>query len=326
MDNMSNKKLHNAKRNKNDEFYTQLPDIENELHHYWDHFKGKTVLCNCDDPKISNFHLYFTLKFDDLKLSKLITVCYKNNQMDLFSEKNDDQAIAVVYTKVENGVEEKVIHLKGDGDFRSDECVQFLKESDIVVTNPPFSLFREYIAQLMEHDKKFLIIGNYNAVTYKEVFPLIKENKIWLGYSLDGRNIWFGIPDHYEKYHKIEDGVKYAFVAGTVWFTNLDHKKRNEELILVKNYKGNEQNYPKYDNYNAIEVSKVVDIPKDYDGVMGVPITFLNKYNPDQFEIMNANDFRTNEYVPMKSHGLIKDKEGSINGKPTYVRILIRRK
>jgi hypothetical protein len=327
-----NKNLHNARRKKNDEFYTQLPDIENELKHYKEHFDGKTVLCNCDDPRVSNFFYYFSYNFEHLGLKKLITICYKNQDIDLFSQNDKEEAIYLEYNGDKNcnripDLEEIGIkNLKGDGDFRSKECISLLEEADIVVTNPPFSLFREYIAQLMEYDKKFLIIGNYNAVTYKEIFPLIRDNKIWLGPSLDGRNIWFEIPDYYEKYHKIKDGTKYAFVAGVIWYTNLHHKKRNEELILVRNYKNNEKDYPKYDNYDAIEVSRVVNIPKDYDGVMGVPITFLNKYNPDQFEILDANDYRCSKDTPVKAHGLIKDKDGAINGKPVYARILTRRK
>ena len=273
-----NKNLHAAKRGKNDEFYTQLTDIEKELKHYKKHFEGKTVFCNCDDPNWSNFVKYFALKFDELKLKRVLSTHYGPSQLS-FMEPYTAPYMLEINKEVKN-VEElndlPRIPLEGDGDFRSDECIELLRESDIVCTNPPFSLFREYIAQLMEYNKKFLIIGNYNAVTYKEVFPLIRDNKMWLGVSLDGRNIWFRIPDNYEKYHKIENGAKYAFVAGVIWFTNLTHKKRNKKLIHVKKYKGNEEEYPKYDNYDAIEVSKVVNIPKDYDGVMGVPITFLS--------------------------------------------------
>lgn len=321
-----NRNLHSAKRNKNDDFYTQLTDIEKELRHYKRHFRNKVVLCNCDDPCISNFFHYFSHNFEHLGLKKLITTCYKNDQMDLFSQNDAERAIYLEYNGDKNGnripdpKEIGIKELKGNGDFRSEECIKLLKQSDIVCTNPPFSLFREYINQLVEYEKKFLIIGNYNAVTYKEIFPLIKENKMWLGVTLDGRNIWFRIPDWYEKYHKIEDGVKYAFVAGVVWFTNLSHKKKNEELILVKKYKGNETEYPKYDNYNAIEVSKVVNIPKDYKGVMGVPITFLNKYNPNQFEIVGSNRGRNQDPEGIYGRGSL------INGKETFKRIFIKRR
>ncbi|MFA5210982.1 MAG: adenine-specific methyltransferase EcoRI family protein [Patescibacteria group bacterium] len=287
-----NQNLRKANKAKKDEFYTQLSDIEKELGHYKEHFKGKTVFCNCDDPRVSNFFHYFSYNFENLGLKKLITTCYKNQDVNLFSQNNSEKAIYLEYTgdkngdKVPNLKEIGIKHLKNDGDFRSEECINLLKQADIVVTNPPFSLFREYVAQLMEYDKKFIIIGNQNAITYKEIFKFIKENKLWLGHSLDGRNIWFRVPNTYEKYHKIEDGVKYAFVASTIWFTNLDHKKRHEDLILYKTYKGNEKDYPKYDNYDAINVDKTADIPVDYKGAMGVPITFLHKYNPEQFEII----------------------------------------
>ncbi len=327
-----NKNLHAAKRNKNDEFYTGLTDIEKELKHYRKHFKNKTVFCNCDDPRVSNFFRYFSYNFGLLKLKKLITTCYKNQEIDLFSENNKEQAIYLEYNGSKNkneipSLEETGIkHLKGDGDFRSEECIDLLKQADIVVTNPPFSLFREYVSQLMEYEKKFLIIGNINAVSYKEIFPLIRDNKIWVGYNFN-KTMEFGLSPDYERWNRIgKDGMKYGRVPGICWFTNLLHKKRNEELILYKKYKGNEQDYPKYDNYDAIEVSKVVNIPKDYGGAIGVPITFLNKYNPKQFEIVSANDYRTNKNTPFKEHGLIKDKDGAINGKPTYVRIVIRRR
>ena len=214
--------------------------------------------------------------------------------------------------------------LNQNGDFRGLESINLLKESDIVVTNPPFSLFREYIEQLVEYDKKFLIIGNLNAIMYKEVFPLIKENRLWLGPSLDGRNIWFQIPDDYEKYHRIIDGKKYAFVAGTVWYTNLTHKKRNEELILFKTYEGHEEDYPYYDNYNAIEVNRVVNIPIDYEGFMGVPITFMNKYNPKQFDIFGITN--TGEENPGIRYEGTPHGRPVVNGKEIYARILIRKK
>jgi hypothetical protein len=286
----SNNNLHQAKNNKKDEFYTQLSDIANELKHYKDHFKDKVVYCNCDDPRVSNFFHYFAYNFEHLGLKKLITTCYKNQDADLFSENVSEKAIYLEYTGDKNGnkvpdIEEIGVHeLKGDGDFRNPESIELLKQADIVVTNPPFSLFREYVAQLIENNKKFIIIGNQNAITYKDIFKLIRANKLWLGYSLDGRNIWFRIPDNYETYHKIESGEKYAFVASTIWFTNLEHNKREKEIILHKNY--TPEKYAKYANFDAINIDKVVDIPSDFDGKMGVPITFLHKYNPDQFEII----------------------------------------
>lgn len=311
-----NTNLHKANKAKKDEFYTQLSDIENELKHYKDYFKGKVVLCNCDDPRVSNFFTYFSLNFEKLGLKKLITTCYKSSDMELFSTNSDVRALCLEYCGDKNGnsvpdVEEiGVRELKGDGDFRSKECIELLKEADIVVTNPPFSLFREYVAQLIEYDKKFLIIGHQNAITYKEIFKLIKDNKIWLGYGFKGGAAHF-INKHYEDYatssnHK-EGMIR---VSGVVWFTNLEISKRNEELILYKKYTPEE--YPKYDNYDAININKTSDIPLDYDGVMGVPITFLDKYNPSQFEIVK---FRKGN----------DEKDLAINGKCPYFRILIKR-
>lgn len=217
--------------------------------------------------------------------------------------------------------------LSGSGDFRSDECIKLLKEADIVATNPPFSLFREYVAQLVEYKKKFLILGDQNAVSYKEIFKFIRENKLWLGYD-NGGTKWFQVPMNYdiptESRKKIVNGVKYFSMGRILWFTNFDTTKRHEELTLYKKF--NSKEYPKYDYYDAIEVSKVVDIPMDYRGAMGVPVTFLDKYNPEQFEIISSNDIRLNGRVPYKEHGLIKDKDGAINGKPTYVRIVIKNK
>lgn len=285
-----NTNLHSAKNAKKDEFYTQLSDIEKELKHYKEHFKGKTVLCNCDDPRVSNFFHYFSYNFEQLQLKKLIATCYKNQDADLFSKNDSEKAIYLEYTGDKNGDntpnadEIGIKHLKGDGDFRSLECVELLKQADIVVTNPPFSLFREYVAQLIEYDKKFVIVGHQNALTYKEIFKLIKENKIWLGYGFSGGAAHF-INKHYEDYatagdHK--DGM--IRVSGVVWFTNLEIKKRHEDLILYKKYTPEE--YPTYDNYNAINVNVTKDIPCDYNGNMGVPITFMDKYNPEQFEII----------------------------------------
>ncbi|UOE41620.1 adenine-specific methyltransferase EcoRI family protein [Chryseobacterium suipulveris] len=315
-----NSNLHQAKNNKKDEFYTQLSDIERELKHYKSHFKGKTVYCNCDDPRISNFFHYFSYNFEKLGLKKLITTCYKNQDRDLFSQHNTEQAISLEYTGDKNGdnipnPEEIGIHyLKGDGDFRSPECIELLKQADIVVTNPPFSLFREYIAQLIEYDKKFIVIGHQNAITYKEIFTLLKENKIWLGAD-NGGTKWFKVNDDYdiktESRKKTENGEKFFSMGSIVWFTNLDIMKRHERLILYKSYSIDE--YIKYDNYDAINVDRVAEIPFDYDGVMGVPITFLDKYNPEQFEIVK---FRKGN----------DDKDLSINGKCPYFRILIKHK
>ena len=289
-----NKNLNNAQKAKKDEFYTQLSDIENELGHYKEHFKGKTVLCNCDDPRVSNFFRYFALNFEFLGLKRLITTCYKNQERDLFSQNKSERAIWLEYTGDKNGngvpdpEEIGINHLKGDGDFRSDECIELLEQADIVVTNPPFSLFREYIGQLIQYDKKFLIIGSMNALTYKEVFPLFRDNLVWYGPSISSGDREFGVPDSYPLkaagYRVDEYGNKFIRVKGVRWFTNLDHKQRHEELILYKTYTPEE--YPKYDNYDAIEVSHTIDIPKDYPGVMGVPISFLDKYCPEQFEII----------------------------------------
>ena len=304
---MAHANLSNAKKAKNDEFYTQLSDIENELKHYKSHFAGKVVYCNCDDARKSNFFRFFQKKFNDYGLKKLITTSYNEN----------GHGSVLVYEGDTNGNgklddnEVKVSELKGNGDFRSEECIEYLKESDIVVTNPPFSLFRDYIATLVQYDKKFLIIGNTNAITYKEVFPLIKENKLWLGWSSFNKGMYFYVPEDYKyadtyKFEKEINGQKVMRVSSICWFTNLDHSRRHEDLILYKKYTPEE--YPKYDNYDAIEVSKVCEIPKDYDGIMGVPITFLDKYNPSQFEIVGC-----------ANNPIIK-------GKLIYKRLLIKRK
>jgi len=323
-----NKNLHQAKKSKKDEFYTQLTDIEKELKHYRHHFAGKVVYCNCDDPRVSNFFHYFSHNFEKLGLKKLITTCYKNQNPDLFSNHDSEKAIYLEYEgdKNVNGVpdlaEIGIRPLKGDGDFRSEECIELLKQADIVVTNPPFSLFREYVAQLIEYDKKFVIIGNQNAITYKEIFKLIKENKIWLGPSIHSGDREFGVPKDYPLNaagcRVDEHGNKFIRVKGVRWFTNLDYKERHEELVLTKTYKGNEKDYPKYDNYDAINVDKTKDIPKDYDGIMGVPITFLDKYNPEQFEIIGSLITNNPENY---SYGV-----PYINGKKVYARILIKKK
>lgn len=346
-DYMANKNLNKAKEAKKDEFYTQLEDINNELRHYREHFRGKTVLCNCDDPRVSNFFKYFAYNFEFLGLKKLIATCYKNQDVNLFSDGQSEQAVYLVYEGDKNGnhipddEEIEVLPLKGDGDFRSAECIEFLKEADIVVTNPPFSLFREYVAQLIKYDKKFLIIGNVNAVTYKELFPLIMTNKVWFGASIHSGDRKFLVPDDYELKAAgcgiDESGHRFIRVKGVRWFTNLDYKERHEDLILYRSY--NPEKYPSYDNYDAIEVSKTADIPMDYKGVMGVPITFLDKYNPDQFEIIGmakrgAGDpalksrVYTKEdypnYSDLNATPTIMGKDGVLHN--TYPRILIKRK
>ena len=297
-----NSNLSAAKRAKNDEFYTQLTDIEKELRHYRKHFKDKTVLCNCDDPFESNFFKFFVLNFKRLGLKKLIATCYEGSAVAEYRNGKAKPYKAVVTTvhdtTGDGGVdmedvrnlfelgENELVELEGNGDFRSEECLALLDEADIVVTNPPFSLFREYVSILMEHEKKFIIMGNINAVTYKEFFPLIKDGLVWPGASFN-KTMEFILPDDYQKWnYRMADGRKVGKVPTIAWYTNLDIKKRHEELILVKKYAGHEDEYPKYDNYDAIEVSKVADIPLDYDGAMGVPITFLDKYCPDQFEIL----------------------------------------
>lgn len=335
MEKKLNKSLHKAKNQKKDEFYTQLTDIEKELKHYKKHFKDKIVYCNCDDPSISNFFVFFSLNFEKFGLKKLITTCYKNQSYDLFSKNESDKAVYLEYNgdlnknnlpdKEEIGVKR---FLKGDGDFRSQESIELLKQADIVVTNPPFSLFREYVQQLIDYDKKFLILGHQNAITYKEIFKLIKENKIWLGMD-NGGTKWFKVNEDYDiltdSRKKVIDGEKFFSMGNVVWFTNLDTPKRNEELILYKSFVGNEEEYPFYDNYEAINVNKTKDIPMDFKGVMGVPITFLDKYNPQQFEIlgMAASAGYSKEVVGIPFIG-IKDARPLINGKNTYARIFIK--
>ena len=313
-----NNNLHTAKATKNDEFYTQLEDIENELKYYKDYFKGKVVYCNCDgflNEEKSNFFVYFSLNYEFLGLKGLICTKYnpngKGRKYEYYGDLNGNN-----YPD-----EEEVFtsELEGDGDFRSEECIEILKKCDIVCTNPPFSLFRQYVAQLFEYKKDFLIIGNVNAISYKEVFPLIKENKMWLGVSITSGNIKFVVPDNYPLNAADcgidENGKKYIRVKGVRWFTNLDHKKSNEELLLYKKY--NEEEYPKYDNYDAIEVGKTKDIPMDYNGIMGVPITFLDKYCPEQFEIVGQ----------MMTTKVTEFNFGYpyIDGKKKFARLLIKR-
>lgn len=315
---MANELFDKAKKSKADEFYTQLPDIEAEMRHYKEQLRGKIIFCNCDDPYESNFFKYFAMNFNFLGLKKLIATSYSGSpvaykQLSLFDvnridvkgtdaklpykteiteviDENADGAIdlADVEYLLKKGKNALTL-LNGDGDFRSAECIDLLKEADIVVTNPPFSLFREYVAQLVKYDKKFLIIGNTNALTYMDIFKLIKENKLRTGYTNFNVGMYFYVPDHWENYHKIEDGRKMVRVSTSCWFTNLFVKKHKEFITLYKHYIPEE--YPRYVNYDAIEVSKTAEIPYDYDGEMGVPITFLDKYNPEQFEIIGSSRF-----------------------------------
>jgi hypothetical protein len=335
-----NTNLNSAKTARKDEFYTQLTDIEKELRHYRNHFKDKTVFCNCDDPFESNFFKYFVLNFNRLGLKKLIATCYTgspiaNKQLSLFDvfEKEENRienkpykaVVTTVYDKTGDGSvdmldiaelfrsgENELTELKGDGDFRSPECLSLLDESDIVVTNPPFSLFREYLSVLVEHKKHFIIIGNVNAIKYKEVFPLFMKNEIWLGASIHSGDRAFFVPDDYPLDAvgcgiDPDTGRKYIRVKGVRWFTNLDIRQRHEEMILVRRY--NPADYPKYVNYDAIEVAQTSDIPCDYAGEIGVPITFMDKYNPDQFEIIGS------------SQQLIREIDEDIRQKARYSQI-----
>ena len=313
---MANTSLRAAKKVKNDEFYTRLEDINEEMNHYEDKFRGKVVFCNCDDPKWSNFWKYFHLNFSVLGLKKLISTHYDKNESTYkmeYTGGNDND--------IEVGVKTP---LEGNGDFRNKECLALLDECDIVVTNPPFSLFRTYVATLMEHNKKFIVWGNNNAITYKEFFPLLKEDKVWLGYTAN-KTLVFRIPDSYAKWdeketQKMNDGNHYAKVPAISVFTNLDIEKRHEKLILWKHYTPEE--YPKYDNYDAINIDKVADIPCDYDGVMGVPITFLDKYNPDRFEILGCSyNYGRPSCFPSGCC-----MAPSVNGRNVYKRLFIRNK
>jgi len=347
-----NKNLHKAKNAKKDEFYTQLPDIEKEMKNYKAQFRGKVVYCNCDDPFESNFFKYFAANFNALRLKKLITTSYVKSpivggQLPLFEmeglKPSGKEPFKIEIKEVtdinRNGAinlddveyllkhdKNTAIPLKGDGDFRSEECIELLKEADIIVTNPPFTLFREYVAQLVKYKKRFLIIGNTNALTYKEIFKLIKEDKFRTGYTNFNVGMFFVVPDDWEHFHHIDkDGKKIARVSTSCWFTNLEVEKHKQDIILYKKYTPDE--YPKYDNYNAINVNKYRDIPYDYTGYMGVPITFIDKYNPDQFEIlgMSASAGYDKEIVGIPFLGE-KDARPLINGKNTYARIFIRKK
>ncbi len=321
--------LHQAKRAKKDEFYTQLSDIANELRHYRDHFRGKTVLCNCDDPRVSNFFHYFACNFEFLGLKRLITVCYKSQEPDLFSLNTCEQAIWLEYLGDRNGnrvpdpEEIGIRPLKGDGDFRSQECIELLKQADIVVTNPPFSLFSEYIRQLIAYQKSFLIIGHQNAITYKTVFPLIRDNRLWLGYGFKG-NAGHFISKYEDTAAAGDHREGMIRVSGVTWFTNLEIPKRHEPLILYKTYSPEE--FPTYDNYRAINVNKTADIPMDYDGVMGVPITFLDKYCPDQFELIWTTDRGGDGMLEDIKKPYTRYDAPVVAGKGLYKRILIRRK
>ena len=339
-----NSGLSNATKAKKDEFYTQLTDIEKEMRYYRAHFKGKTVFCNCDDPFESNFFKYFVLNFNKLELKKLIATCYAtspiaNQQLTLFDviggeEENRDKPYKAIVTTVydktgDGGVdmfdvaelfksgENELTELAGDGGFRSKECLELLDEADIVVTNPPFSLFRDYVATLMEHKKKFIIIGNVNAITYKEVFPLIMNNKIWIGASIHSGDRAFYVPDDYPLNASgcgvDADGRKFIRVKGVRWWTNIDYRQRHEELILVKKY--SPENYSSYDNYDGINVDATSDIPCDYAGMMGVPITFLDKYSPDQFEILGV----TQSWCGVASKIYPKQVQIDKNGKRSQV-------
>lgn len=344
--------LGSAKAAKDDEFYTQLSDIEKELRHYKKHFKGKVVYLNCDDPRESEFFHYFSYNFEKLRLKKLIAACYKSQDMDLFSQENSERAIYLEYEGDKDGDripgrdEIEVQYFDGDGDFRSPESIALLKQADIVVTNPPFSLFREYVSQLIEHKKKFLIIGSMHAVTYKEVWPHIQHHRVWLGVTRAGTGqMWFRVADDFpvkSGQRTDENGQRWQTIGNSAWFTNLDHAKRHEELILYKSYDSG--HYPTYDNYEAVEVSKAVEIPSDFSGIMGVPITFLGKHNPDQFDIMGTtesndpdNPHRTRWYSSQECREAYVERFGKpgvydlnaaavVNGEKKFKRILIRRK
>lgn len=322
--------LSEAKRAKKDEFYTQLVDIENEVRHYTAHFRGKTVLCNCDDPRISNFFHYFASNFERLGLRRLISICYKNQEPELFSMNQSERAIWLEYFGDRNGnrlpdpEEIGIRELKGDGDFRSAECIELLKQADIVVTNPPFSLFREFVAQLFEYQKQFLIIGNVNAISYKNIFEQIQANRLWLGKSIHSGDREFEVPATYPLNaagcRETADGKRFIKVKGVRWFTNLDYKERHEDLVLYETY--SPEKYPTYDNYAAINVNKTAEIPMDYNGIMGVPITFLDRYSPDQFEIIGITNHGDMAGIPFKNGNCFAE----VGGKRMYVRIFIRRK
>ena len=309
-----NNNLHSSRNAKADEFYTQIGFIENELKHYKDYFRDKVVFCNCDDPEWSNFWRYFHINFYHLGLKKLVSTHFEEDKQSykmevVAAENNDGQLTMPEYIQTP---------LRQNGDFRSPECIEILKEADVIVTNPPFSLFREYVAQLMKYGKDFIIVGNQNAITYREILPLIMQDKVWLGYN--SGHFWFRVPDYYEEkktdFKIDENGVKWRRMGNICWFTNIDIEKRHEEMVLYKHYTPEE--YPKYDNYDAIEVSRTAEIPCDYYGIMGVPITFMDKYSPEQFEILGDSRYHDGQDF--------SDDINVINGKTLYRRLLIRRK
>jgi hypothetical protein len=343
--------LSSSRSDKADEFYTQLSLIESELKHYKGHFKGKVVLCNCDDPYESNFFKYFAINFNSLGLKKLIATCYQgspiaNTQLSLFDFESEEDKTTKSPHKIEieevndetgdgrigladveyllRNKKNTLVRLDGDGDFRSAECIEFLKQADVVVTNPPFSLFREYMAQIMEYGKEFLVIGNQNAITYREIFPLVRDNQIWLGYN--NGHFWFMVPDTYDvkqtDFKIDENGQKWRRMGNICWFTNLDIKKRHEDMTLFRNF--SPDIYPKYDNYDAVEVSKTADIPCDYYGIMGVPITFMQYHSPEQFQIVGVT---ANGLVPdeIKIGDFKTYNNPIINGQPKYQRVIIKR-
>lgn len=310
---LGNSNLHMSRSGKTDEFYTQISLIEKELKHYKDFFRGKTVFCNCDDPLESNFWKYFELNFEQLGLKKLISTHYEmekpSYKLELINDQNNDGKI--------NSLDIVKTPLRQNGDFRSPECVEIMRSADVIVTNPPFSLFREYVAQLMENNKHFLIIGNQNAITYREILPLFMDNKVWLGYN--SGHFWFRVPADYEEkktdFKIDEDGVKWRRMGNICWFTNIDIEKRHENMTLFRAYTPDK--YPKYDDYDAIEVSKTADIPCDYYGIMGVPITFIGKHNPDQFELLGDSRYHDGQDF--------SDDINVVNGKALYRRLLIKR-
>ena len=341
--------LQEAARARQDEFYTSRSDIENEMRYYWEHFRGKIVLCNCDDPYESEFFQYFALFFNTIGLKKLIATCYAGSpiaqrQLSLFDDEtpapsrkpycaviecmkdyNGDGRTDLLDAEyiLQHGVGGGLRVLEGDGDFRSPECVKLLQEADIVATNPPHSLLREYISLLTKYGKKFIVLANMNAITYKEIFPLFMRNQMWLGLGNGDKH--FRVPDYYEpretRYWEEEDDSghvqKFRSLGNICWFTNLEHHRHNETMILVKSYRKDPSKFPRYDNYDAIEVSKTVEIPYDYDGIMGVPITFLDKYNPKQFEILGLDRYIEDNPNP--------GRRFTINGREVYARILIRK-
>lgn len=346
--------LSKAKKARNDEFYTRLQDIELELNHYREYFKGKVILCNCDDPYESNFFKYFAMNFNSLELKKLISTCYNGspivgNELLLdFGEEAERPAYKVEISEVRDANGDGAIDLADveyllqndkncrtilkSGDFQSKECIALLKEADIVVTNPPFSLFREYLGQLREYNKQFIIIGNTNALSYKVTFEMFQKDEIRTGYTNFNRGMFFQVPDTFETFHHIENGKKIARVSTSCWYTNLPVKKHNDFLILYKNYSAEE--YPTYDNYNAIEVKTYSEIPCDYNGIMGLPITFLDKFNPSQFEIIwqGSGNTRTNapqsvlDELGYKIHPEDRGGCAILNGKRVFTRVFIRKK